>query len=111
MLEVLRQDYIRTAWAKGLRERTVLIRHAFRNTLIPIVTGIGYQLPMLIGGAVIMENIFCLPGMGQLFLTAINRRDYTVVSGLLLIGSVVIMFGNLMADLLYGFVDPRIRYK
>jgi len=111
MLEVLRQDYIRTAWAKGLRERTVLIRHAFRNTLIPIVTGIGYQLPMLIGGAVIMENIFCLPGMGQLFLTAINRRDYTVVSSLLLIGSIFVVFGNLMADLAYGFVDPRIRYR
>jgi len=111
MLEVLRQDYIRTAWAKGLRERTVLIRHAFRNTLIPVVTRIGYQLPLLIGGAVIMENIFCLPGMGQLFLLGINRRDYTIVSSLLLIGSILVVFGNLMADLAYGFVDPRIRYK
>ncbi|MBA7483704.1 Dipeptide transport system permease protein DppB [subsurface metagenome] len=111
MLEVLRQDYIRTAWAKGLRERTVLIRHAFRNTLIPVITRIGHQLPLLIGGAVIMENIFCLPGMGQLLLTAITKRDYTVVSALLLIGSIAIVFANLAADLAYGFVDPRIRYK
>ena len=111
MLEVLRQDYIRTAWAKGLRERTVLIRHAFRNTLIPVVTRIGYQLPLLIGGAVIMENIFGLPGMGQLFLTAIMQRDYTIVSALLLISAILVVFGNLMADLAYGFVDPRIRYK
>ncbi|MBA7564885.1 Dipeptide transport system permease protein DppB [subsurface metagenome] len=111
MLEVLRQDYIRTAWAKGLRERTVLIRHAFRNTLIPVVTRIGHQLPLLIGGVVIMENIFCLPGMGQLLLTAITKRDYTVVNGLLLIGSIAIVFANLAADLAYGSVDPRIRYK
>ena len=111
MLEVLRQDYIRTAWAKGLRERTVLIRHAFRNTLIPIVTRIGYQLPLLIGGAVIMENIFQLPGMGQLLLTATLQRDYPIVSAILLIGSILIVFGNLAADLTYGFVDPRIRYR
>ncbi|MBA7482033.1 Glutathione transport system permease protein GsiC [subsurface metagenome] len=111
MLEVLRQDYIRTAWAKGLKERTVLIRHAFRNTLIPVVTRMGYQLPILIGGAVIMENIFCLPGMGQFFLLGINQRDYTIVNALLLIGAVVVVFGNLMADLAYGLVDPRIRYR
>ena len=111
MLEVLRQDYIRTAWAKGLRERTVLIRHAFRNTLIPIVTRMGGQLPNLIGGAVIIENIFCLPGMGQLLILALSRRDYPIVNSLLLISGIFIVFGNLMADLAYGLVDPRIRYK
>ncbi|MBA7479096.1 Dipeptide transport system permease protein DppB [subsurface metagenome] len=111
MLEVLRQDYIRTAWAKGLKERTVLIRHAFRNTLVPIVTEMGYQLPVLIGGAVIMENIFCLPGLGQLSLISLIQRDYPVVCALLLIGSFVVVFGNLLADLAYGLVDPRIRYR
>ena len=111
MLEILRQDYIRTAWAKGLRERTVLIRHAFRNMLIPVVTEMGFQLPVLIGGAVIMENIFCLPGLGQLSLISLMQRDYPVVSGLLLIGSIAVVFGNLLADLGYGLVDPRIRYR
>jgi len=111
MLEVLRQDYIRTAWAKGLRERVVLVRHAFRNTLIPIVTGIGYQLPILLGGAVIMENIFCLPGLGQLLLLALNRRDYPIVSALLLMSSIAIVFANLLADLAYGWVDPKVQYK
>ena len=111
MLEVLRQDYIRTAWAKGLRERTVLIGHAFRNTLVPIVTEMGYKVPVLLGGAVIMENIFCLPGLGQLSLISLIQRDYPVVCGLLFIGSVVIVFGNLLADLAYGWVDPRIRYR
>ena len=111
MLEVIRQDYIRTAWSKGLRERTVLVRHAFRNTLIPIVTGIGLRLPILIGGAVIIENIFQLPGLGQLSLTAIETRDYTIVSGMLVITSAVVVFGNVIVDILYGFVDPRIRYN
>ena len=111
MLEVLRQDYIRTAWAKGLRERTVLIRHAFRNTLIPVVTRMGGQLPNLIGGTVIIENIFQLPGMGQLLLLALSRRDFTIVNALLLISGIAVVFGNLLADLAYGFVDPRIRYR
>jgi len=111
MLEVLRQDYIRTAWAKGLRERVVLVRHAFRNTLIPIVTGIGYQLPILLGGTVIMENIFCLPGLGQLGLLALTRRDYPIVCALLLMSSIAIVFANLLADLAYGWVDPKVQYK
>jgi len=111
MLEVLRQDYVRTAWAKGLRERVVLIRHAFRNTLIPIVTRMGGLMPSLIGGTVIIENIFCLPGMGQLLIFSLARRDFIVVNALLLLSGILIMFGNLMADLLYGVVDPRIRYK
>ena len=111
MLEVLNQDYIRTAWAKGLNEETVLIRHAFRNTLIPVVTRIGYQLPTLVGGAVIMENIFGVPGLGQLLLTTLTERDYPVVTALLLIGALAIVLANLLADLAYGVVDPRIRYQ
>lgn len=111
MLEVLRQDYIRTAWSKGLRERAVLVRHAFKNTLIPIVTALGIQLPLLIGGAVIVESIFQLPGMGQLLLSAILQRDYTVVSALLLISSIAVVLANVAADLAYGVVDPRIRYQ
>ena len=111
MLEVLNQDYIRTAWAKGLKEETVLVRHAFRNTLIPVVTRIGYQLPTLVGGAVIMENIFGVPGLGQLLLTTLTERDYPVVTALLLIGALAIVLANLLADLAYGVVDPRIRYQ
>jgi len=111
MLEVLNQDYIRTAWAKGLNEKTVLIRHAFRNTLIPVVTRIGYQLPTLVGGAVIMENIFGVPGLGQLLLSTLTERDYPVVTALLLIGSLAIVVANLLADLAYGVVDPRIRFQ
>lgn len=111
MLEVLNQDYIRTAWAKGLNEETVLIRHAFRNTLIPVVTRIGYQLPTLVGGAVIMENIFGVPGLGQLLLATLTERDYPVVTALLLIGALAIVLANLLADLAYGVVDPRIRYQ
>ena len=82
MLEVLRQDYIRTAWSKGLRERVVVVRHAIKNALIPVVTLIGLQLPILVGGAVIMENIFNLPGLGRLMLTALTDRDYPVISGI-----------------------------
>ena len=80
MLEVLRQDYIRTAWSKGLKERVVVIRHAIKNALIPVVTLVGLQLPLLVGGSVIMEEIFNLPGIGRMFLDALDRRDYPVVS-------------------------------
>ncbi|MBA7560683.1 Dipeptide transport system permease protein DppB [subsurface metagenome] len=111
MLEVLRQDYIRTAWGKGLKERVVLIRHAFRNTLIPIATAIGYMVPGLIAGAVIMENIFSLPGMGQLGITALYQRDFALLASLLLISAVLMVFGYLLSDIIYCYVDPRIRYK
>jgi len=111
MLEVLRQDYIRTAWAKGLRERVVVIRHALKNALIPVVTIIGVQVPVLIGGTVIIEEIFCLSGMGRLFINAITGRDYTMLSGVMLLFGVGIVFINLMVDLTYGFLDPRIRYR
>ena len=110
MLEVMRQDYIRTAWAKGLGERTVVIRHALKNALIPIITLIGGQLGSLIGGAVIIENIFSLPGLGQLTLNAISNRDYITVEGVLLLYSIVLVLINLFTDLTYGFLDPRIHY-
>ena len=110
MLEVLRQDYIRTAWSKGLRERAVVIRHAVKNALIPVVSLIGLQLPILVGGAVIMENIFNLPGLGSLMLTALNDRDYPVVSGINLFFATAVVGINLMTDLIYTYLDPRVRY-
>ena len=110
MLEVLRQDYIRTAWSKGLKERAVVIRHAVKNALIPVVTLIGLQLPILVGGAVIMENIFNLPGLGRLLLNALNERDYPMVSGINLFFATGVVGINLFIDLLYAVVDPRVRY-
>ena len=110
MLEVLRQDYIRTAWAKGLRERVVVLRHAVKNALIPVVTLIGLQLPILIGGSVIMENIFSLPGLGRLLLTALDTRDYPMVSGANLVFATAVVLFNLLIDLLYSYLDPRVRY-
>ena len=110
MLEVLRQDYVRTAWSKGLKEKAVVLRHAVKNAIIPVVTLVGMQLPILVGGSVIMENIFALPGLGRLMLNALENRDYPVVSGInLLFGSAVVV-GNLLIDLAYAFLDPRIRY-
>jgi peptide/nickel transport system permease protein len=111
MLEVMRQDYIRTARAKGLPTWKVVLRHALRNASIPIVSIFGLQLAHLLGGAVIMERIFVLPGMGKFMLDAITWRDYPVIQGVnLFIGSLVILI-NLAVDLLYGFLDPRIRYR
>ncbi|MFC1921573.1 ABC transporter permease [Chloroflexota bacterium] len=110
MLEVLRQDYIRTAWAKGLSERTVIVRHALKNALIPIVTILGGEVPMLIAGSVIMEQIFCLPGVGRLVIEALNRRDYPIVSGVNMLMITIVLVTNLFIDILYGFLDPRIRY-
>jgi peptide/nickel transport system permease protein len=111
MLEVLRQDYIRTAWAKGLTERTVIVRHALRNALIPVVTLIGLQAPLLIGGAVIVEQIFVIPGMGMLLLDAVNQRDYPIITGVFLIVGVAVMVINLLVDLSYGLLDPKVRYR
>src|SRR5689334_12019490 len=111
MLEVLRQDYIRTAWAKGLTEKLVVARHALRNALIPVVTLIGLQAPLLIGGAVIMEQIFVIPGMGLLLLDAVSQRDYPVITGVFLIVGVAVMFINLLVDLSYGLLDPKVRYR
>ena len=111
MLEVLRQDYVRTARSKGLKERVVIYRHSVKNALIPIVTVVGGQLPILIGGSVIIENIFVLPGLGRLFVDALAQRDYPMVSGINLFFGTVILLNNLFIDLLYPFVDPRVRYR
>ncbi len=110
MLEVLQQDYIVTAKAKGLPERVVVRRHALRNALMPIVTLLGLSIPGLIGGSVIFETIFAIPGMGQLFYEAAMARDYPTIMGILTIGAVLTLLGNLMADITYAFIDPRIRY-
>ena len=111
MLEVLRQDYIRTAWSKGLNERLVVMRHALKNALIPIVTLIGLQLPILVGGSVIMENIFNLPGLGRLMVKALTQRDYPVVSGVNLVFATAVLGANLTIDLIYPYLDPRVRYS
>ena len=111
MLEVLRQDYIRTAWSKGLKERVVVARHAIKNALISVVTLIGLQLPIVVGGSVIIENIFNLPGVGRLFLIALEDRDYPVVSGVNLFFAVVVLGINLVIDLMYPYLDPRVRYE
>jgi peptide/nickel transport system permease protein len=111
MLEVMRQDYIRTARAKGLAERLVIVRHALRNGLIPVVTLIGLQAPLLIGGAVILEQIFVVPGMGLLLLEAVFQRDYPVVTGVFLVVGVAILLINLIVDLSYGFLDPKVRHQ
>ena len=110
MLEVLRQDYIRTAWSKGLREKVVIVRHAVKNAVIPVVTLIGMQLPILVGGSVIMENIFNLPGLGRLLLEGLDSRDYPMVSGVNLVFATGVLGINLLIDLLYPFLDPRVRY-
>ncbi len=111
MLEVMRQDYIRTARAKGLGEMLVVVRHALRNGLIPVVTLIGLQAPLLIGGAVILEQIFVVPGMGLLLLDAVFQRDYPVVTGVFLVVGVGILLINLLVDLTYGFLDPKVRQQ
>ena len=110
MLEVLRQDYIRTAWSKGLNERVVIMRHAIKNALIPIVTLIGLQLPLLVGGAVIMEEIFALPGIGRLFLDSLEGRDYPMIQGVNLFLSAFVMLSILLTDMIYPYLDPRVRY-
>jgi len=111
MLDVLRQDYVRTAWAKGLRERVILVRHALKNAAIPVVTIVGGQIPVLIGGEVIMENIFALPGMGRLLVESINHRDYPYISGINAFLSIFGLIVILLTDLSYAWMDPRIRYR
>jgi len=109
MLGVIRQDYIRTAWAKGLSRRTVIYKHALRNALLPIVTILGLSIPALIGGSVIFESIFAIPGMGRLFYDSVMARDYPLIMGILVIGAILTLLGNLIADISYAWVDPRIR--
>jgi peptide/nickel transport system permease protein len=111
MLEVLRQDYVKTAWAKGLRERSVIVRHAMKNAMIPVVTIIGLQVPVLIGGSVIMERIFNLPGIGRLLLDALGQRDYPVISGVNVVMATAVLLINLVVDVVYAYLDPRISYR
>jgi peptide/nickel transport system permease protein len=111
LLEVLRHDYVRTARAKGLAEQLVVSRHAFKNALIPIVTVIGVQVGYLLGGAVVTEEVFTLPGIGRLVLNAVWERDYPLVQGTILFIAALFMLSNLLVDLLYAYLDPRIRYE
>jgi peptide/nickel transport system permease protein len=111
MLEVIRQDYVTVARAKGLQESKVIYKHAFKNALLPIITLLGLSVPGLIGGSVIFENIFSIPGMGQLFYMSVMTRDYPLVMCVLTIGAVLTLLGNLFADIGYMFADPRIRAK
>jgi peptide/nickel transport system permease protein len=111
MLEVLRNDYVRTAWSKGLNERMVVLRHAFRNASLPLITMLGARIPGLLAGSVIMEQIFALPGMGRFMLDAINTRDYPVISGVNLIMAALTLVCILLTDISYAYVDPRIRYR
>jgi peptide/nickel transport system permease protein len=110
LLEVLRQDFIRTAWAKGLAERWVVVKHGLRNSIIPVVTLLGTQLPQIIGGTVIIETIFGLPGMSRFLFDAINQRDYPVIQGVNLVVVSFVVLVNLAVDALYAVLDPRIRY-
>ncbi len=110
-LEVVRQDYVRTAWAKGLRERVIVIRHAIRNALIPMVTMLAPQLSLLVGGTVIMEQIFDIPGMGRYLLSTIVNRDYTAVAGVNIVFATFTMLIVLLTDISYAWLDPRVRYR
>ena len=111
MLEVMRQDYVRTARAKGLRERVVVVRHALRNAVLPVITVIGLQVSVLISGTVVLERIFSLPGMGSFLLFSLERRDYPTVQAIVLLAAALVLVTNLIVDLSYAFIDPRIRYR
>jgi peptide/nickel transport system permease protein len=111
MLETLRQDFVTTARAKGLKEHVVIIKHAFRNALIPLITIVGLSLPELLSGAVITETIFQWPGMGLLAMRAVNSRDYPLVLGVIIVTAAMVLISNLVADLFYAIADPRIRFR
>ena len=111
VIEEMGQDYVRTAWSKGLTARVVVMRHVLKNTLIPVVTTVGLQLPFVIGGAVVVESIFGLPGLGNMMLESINTRDYPIISGINIILATVVLSVNLLVDISYAWLDPRIRYR
>jgi peptide/nickel transport system permease protein len=111
MLEVINQDYVRTARAKGLSRRRVLVHHAMRNALLPMITLAGLQLPTLLSGALVTETVFTWPGMGRLFLDSLGYRDYPVVMGLLMFSAVLVLLGNMLADVFYVVADPRVRLQ
>jgi peptide/nickel transport system permease protein len=110
MLEVMRQDYIRTAWSKGLEEKLIIFRHALKNGLIPIITLAGMGIPIIVGGTVLIETVFNIPGMGRLAITSVLNQDYPYVQAIILIVAAVVLFTNFIVELAYGWVDPRIRY-
>jgi peptide/nickel transport system permease protein len=111
MLEVLQQDYVRTAWSKGLQERTVIARHALKNSLIPVITLKGISLGVIVGGSVLMETVFGIPGMGRLAVEALFSHDYVMIQGVLLVFGVILLAANLLVDLAYGWLDPRVQYR
>jgi peptide/nickel transport system permease protein len=110
MLDSLNQDFVRTARAKGVPERTVVFKHALRNALLPVVTNIGLEIPFLFTGAIVVETIFSWPGMGRQFIMAVETFDYPVLMGILLVTAVIVVFANLIADVAYAVVDPRVQY-
>jgi peptide/nickel transport system permease protein len=110
MLEVVKQDYIRTAWSKGLRERTIIIRHALKNSLIPVITLLGIGVGIVFGGSVLVETVFAIPGVGRLLVTSVFAQDYIVVQSGTLVIATIIVLSNLIVDIAYGWLDPRIRY-
>jgi peptide/nickel transport system permease protein len=111
MLEIIRQDYIRTAWSKGLKERTIVVRHALKNALIPVITLLGMQVRSVIGGMVVIETVFNVPGVGRMSVEALFSRDFIVVQAIVLLTSTIVVLSNLFVDIAYGFFDPRIKYS
>jgi peptide/nickel transport system permease protein len=111
VIEVMQQDYIRTAWAKGLSERVIIIRHVLKNALMPVVTLQGILLRNIIGGSVVVETVFVIPGMGKLVVDGMLAQDYTVVQGVILVVAITVVISNLIVDILYGWLDPRIQYE
>jgi peptide/nickel transport system permease protein len=110
MLEVVRQDYIRTAWAKGLKERVIVLKHALKNALIPVVTLLGIQLRILVEGSVLVETVFNIPGMGRLLVTSVLSKDFIMVQACILVIALLVLLANLLVDISYGWLDPRVRY-
>jgi peptide/nickel transport system permease protein len=110
MLEIIQQDYIRTAWSKGLRERTVIIRHAMKNSLIPVITLMGMGVGIIFGGSVLIETVFAIPGVGRLLVSSIFGQDYVVVQAITFVIAVIVLMVNLIVDISYGWFDPRIRH-
>jgi peptide/nickel transport system permease protein len=110
MLEVMRQDYIRTAWSKGLRERAVIMKHGIKNGLIPVITLIGMALSLVVGGSVLIETVFNIPGLGRLLVQAVFAKDYQIVQGFVVVVAIIVLLINLIVDISYGWFDPRIRY-
>ena len=111
VLDVLQEDYVRTARAKGARERVVMTAHVLQNAMIPVITRIGMMIPFLVGGAVVTEQIFAWPGLGSLMVLSINSRDYPVIMGITVFIAAAVLIGNIIVDLIYGLLDPKIRYS